>query len=144
MQAIDWYIECWTKKYFRFSGRARRKEFWMFVLFNALVSVVARGAAQAAPALAALPVLYSAAACVPQLAVTVRRLHDIGRSGWWAALPNAAFALAFLLPCAATSVLLMAATVAMLCWLVRPGVAGPNAYGSDPKSGDRPTPSPGL
>ena len=134
MQAIDWYLECWTKKYARFAGRARRKEFWMFGLFNALVAVVLAGVAQAVPALQILPMAYSVAVSIPQLCVSIRRLHDIGKSGWWAALPYGAMSLWFALPCSATALAALAVNIVMLAWYVRPGDAGPNAWGDDPKA----------
>lgn len=75
-------------KYATFSGRASRSEFWWFVLFGFLVNLAASvldaaifgsgdGAAQPIAALTSLSIL------LPNLAVAVRRLHDIGRSGWW-------------------------------------------------------------
>ena len=65
-------------KYATFSGRARRSEFWYFVLFNFLVSFVLG----LIPFLAVLSGLWALAVLIPTLAVTVRRLHDIGKSGW--------------------------------------------------------------
>jgi uncharacterized membrane protein YhaH (DUF805 family) len=98
---MEWYIGCF-RKYADFSGRARRKEYWMFFLFNVLiwaigfclVAVLGGGNVSGGGAfngglnpLAAfiylLLVLYGLASLVPGLAVTVRRLHDTGRSGWW-------------------------------------------------------------
>lgn len=66
-----------TKKYVDFSGRATRPEFWWFFLFEIVVFMVT-GMIH--------PVLYSIAALgllLPGLGVSVRRLHDIGKSGWW-------------------------------------------------------------
>ena len=73
-------------KYSSFRGRARRPEFWYFVLFNFLVQLVL-GIVDATvfgmDNLSPLSNLYSLAVLVPSLAVGARRLHDIGRSGWW-------------------------------------------------------------
>lgn len=66
-------------KYATFSGRARRSEFWYFFLFNALVSI----GLSVIPFLNFLSFLWSLAVLIPMLAVTVRRFHDIGKSGWW-------------------------------------------------------------
>ena len=78
---MNYYIECW-KKYVEFSGRARRKEFWMFVLFNIIASFVA-GAIDRVLGTMMIGSLYSLAVLLPGLAVGARRLHDTDRSGWW-------------------------------------------------------------
>ena len=65
-------------KYATFSGRARRSEFWYFVLFNFLVSFVLG----LIPFLSLVSGLWALAVLIPSLAVTVRRFHDIGKSGW--------------------------------------------------------------
>lgn len=75
-------------KYVTFSGRARRSEYWWFFLFQVVVSVVASlldtalfrsGDSTTGP----ISILAALALLLPSLAVTVRRLHDGGRSGWW-------------------------------------------------------------
>ena len=66
-------------KYATFSGRARRSEFWFFYLFNFLVSLVLG----IIPVLSWVSGLWALAVLIPSLAVTVRRFHDIGKSGWW-------------------------------------------------------------
>lgn len=82
---MQWYIGV-LKKYAVFSGRARRKEYWMFVLFNVLISfgftVLDGLLGTMTEAGGALNSLYGLAILVPSLAVSVRRLHDTGRSGW--------------------------------------------------------------
>lgn len=76
------------KKYAVFSGRARRSEFWWFTLFATIASIVAieidiaifgEGMEDPTP----LSTVLSLALLLPWLSVTVRRLHDIGRTGWW-------------------------------------------------------------
>ena len=79
---MNWYLSCW-KKYVEFSGRARRQEYWMFVLFNFLVSVAIGIVDGILGTNGALGGLYSLAALIPSLAVSVRRLHDTDHSGWW-------------------------------------------------------------
>jgi len=84
---MNWYLQV-LKKYAVFSGRARRKEYWMFSLFNILFA----GAAIVIDNLLDLTVLrlpygvfyfvYAFAIFIPSLAVSVRRLHDVGKSGW--------------------------------------------------------------
>ncbi|QYJ74422.1 MULTISPECIES: DUF805 domain-containing protein [Shewanella] len=78
---MEYYIGAW-KKYADFTGRARRKEFWMFFLFNLIVSI---GMNLVDMALGSMLVgtLYSLAVFLPSLAIGARRLHDTGRSGWW-------------------------------------------------------------
>ena len=86
------------KKYAVFSGRARRKEFWMFYLFNALISLVLLLIALVAGnAGTALSGLYGLAVLVPGLAVTWRRLHDTDRSGWWLLIDLVPYACAIIL-----------------------------------------------
>ena len=70
------------KKYAEFSGTATRQEFWMFVLFNLLVSI----GVSIISGILRIPVmadLYTLAMLIPGFAIGARRLHDIGKSGWW-------------------------------------------------------------
>ncbi|MDR3608381.1 MAG: DUF805 domain-containing protein [Oligoflexia bacterium] len=79
---MNWYFGTW-EKYAVFHGRARRKEYWYFQLFNFIACVVI-GAAQAlAHFPPVLSILFSLASILPGIAVSVRRLHDTNRSGWW-------------------------------------------------------------
>ena len=86
---MNYYIDCITKKYCCFSGRARRKEYWMFVLFNFIAAFIigAVGGFLAGltnvTAFAFLGTIYNLAVLVPSLGLLFRRLHDIGKSGWW-------------------------------------------------------------
>lgn len=78
---MKWYIGAF-KKYATFSGRAHRSEFWFFVLFHFIVTIVAN----IIDAVIGLPIvggIYFLASFLPAIAVTARRLHDTGRSGWW-------------------------------------------------------------
>ena len=70
------------KKYADFTGRARRKEFWMFVLFYFIVSIVL-GIVDSIIGFQLLGLLFSLGSLIPSLAIGARRLHDTGRSGWW-------------------------------------------------------------
>lgn len=78
---MNYYIGCW-KKYVEFSGRARRKEYWMFVLFNVIASILAN-VVDVVLGTMMISTLYSLAVLLPSLAATARRLHDTDRSGWW-------------------------------------------------------------
>ena len=85
------------RKYATFSGRSPRREYWLFLLVYVILAIVASGidqfvlgfgAEQTGPASGVVTLAH----LLPSLAVTVRRLHDIGRTGWWVALPFAIFA----------------------------------------------------
>ena len=85
---MDWYLMA-LKKYAEFQGRAQRKEYWMFTLFNflamvllGLVGALLGGGGEGGLG-DVLQGLYGLGVLVPGIAVTVRRLHDIGKSGWW-------------------------------------------------------------
>ena len=70
------------KKYATFSGRARRKEFWMFALINFIIMVVLSGVDMMLGT-GILSGIYALAVFLPSIAVGARRLHDIGKTGWW-------------------------------------------------------------
>ena len=78
---MEWYLKC-LRQYADFSGRARRKEYWMFTLFNAIISFVFGFIIGLLGLPTEVAYIYSLAVLVPSLAVCVRRLHDIGKSGW--------------------------------------------------------------
>jgi uncharacterized membrane protein YhaH (DUF805 family) len=86
---MSWYLLAWQRAA-DFSGRSRRKEYWYFHLFNGIVMIFLVAFAivfsdQGKPAMLPFGLMfaYGLVVCVPSLAVTVRRLHDIGKSGWW-------------------------------------------------------------
>lgn len=112
---MAWYLGVW-KKYAVFSGRARRREYWMFYLFN-LLATFALAFADSALGLAddsgygPLGGIYALAVLVPSIAVGVRRMHDSNHSGWWIIVPIVSF---------------------VFC--VTDGTSGPNRFGADPKS----------
>ncbi|MGI9255695.1 MAG: DUF805 domain-containing protein [Salinispira sp.] len=77
---MNYYISV-LKQYAVFSGRARRKEYWMFTLISTIISSIISAIVPSVGG------LYSLLVLVPTLAVTVRRLHDTGRRGWWILYP---------------------------------------------------------
>ncbi|MDR2840239.1 MAG: DUF805 domain-containing protein [Paludibacter sp.] len=88
---MKWYIQA-LKRYIDFSGRANRKEYWYFVLFNVIFSLTFLMLALFCAAyflnkgttfFSNLTILYFVIVFLPSMAVTVRRLHDFGKSGWW-------------------------------------------------------------
>ena len=118
---MNWYIEV-LNKYAVFSGRARRREYWMFVLFNviiALVLTIIEGIADAGSegSRSTLATLYGLAVLLPGLAVSVRRLHDTGRSGWWLLIG--------LIP--------IIGTIVLLIFMIQDGRPTDNQYGPNPK-----------
>jgi uncharacterized membrane protein YhaH (DUF805 family) len=78
---MQWYLKV-LKNYVGFEGRARRSEYWWFVLINALILLVL-GVIGRVMNNTILYLLYSLAVFLPGLAVSVRRLHDTDKSGWW-------------------------------------------------------------
>ncbi|WP_421381885.1 DUF805 domain-containing protein [Bacillus salacetis] len=79
---MKWYLKV-LRNYVNFSGRARRKEYWMFMLFNFIISIPLIAIETMADLDEWLTTLYSLLIFLPSFAVLVRRLHDTGRSGWW-------------------------------------------------------------
>ena len=85
---MHWYIEV-LKKYAVFGGRASRPEYWYFFLFNFIIGFVLGfidvliGSFSPEVGMGLLGGLYSLAVLIPGIAVSVRRLHDTGRSGWY-------------------------------------------------------------
>lgn len=78
---MEWYGKV-ISNYIGFTGRARRKEYWMFMLVNLIITLVL-GILSSLFGSELLTKLYSLFIFLPSLAVTVRRLHDTGKSGWW-------------------------------------------------------------
>ncbi|MEF9958033.1 MAG: DUF805 domain-containing protein [Acinetobacter sp.] len=79
---VDWFIKC-LKNYANFSGRARRKEYWFFVLGSIILGFLLGIIGGILRIGDSLGLLLNLALFVPSLAVAARRLHDTGRSGWW-------------------------------------------------------------
>ena len=85
---MNWYLKA-LKKYAVFSGRAQRAEFWYFILFSIIVSIlltvvdIMLGLYNPKSGMGVLSGIYALAILIPSIAVGTRRLHDIGKSGWW-------------------------------------------------------------
>ena len=112
---MKWYFEV-LKKYVKFSGRARRQEYWMFTLFNTIIMFVLMFICKELDN-QTLYLLYFYAVLLPSLAVGARRLHDIGKSGWW-------MLLAFI-P--------IVGWIILIIFFVKDGEEGSNYFGDDPK-----------
>ena len=119
---MGWYLEAF-KKYAVFGGRSRRMEYWSFVLFNFVVFVVLvgidalLGTFSSASGVGLLSGIYGLATLVPILALSVRRLHDIDRSGWWYFIN--------LIP--------LIGAIVMLVFTLLDSTPGHNRYGPNPK-----------
>lgn len=96
-------------KYVDFSGRAARPEFWWFFLFQILVSIVASFLGGTISSLVSLALL------LPALAVGARRLHDIGKSGWWQLIS-----------------LTVIGILVLIYWFVQPSAEGSNQHDKEP------------
>ena len=84
---MDWYLKV-LKNHFNFRDRARRREYWWFVLVNAIITILLGFVQDAlgwsnAEGEGALTIIYGLLLLIPSIAVMVRRLHDTDRSGWW-------------------------------------------------------------
>ncbi len=120
---MNWYLHV-LKQYAVFSGRARRTEYWMFFLFNLIFGVVAffldkiTGLAHGTYGYGPIYGIYMLAMIIPGLAVSVRRLHDVGKSGW--------MILIGLIP--------LVGAIWLLVLFLTAGNVGENKYGPDPKA----------
>lgn len=112
-----------VENYANFKGRARRSEYWYFVLFNALLNLVLFGLTLIVPEVAYLSMLVGLVLLIPGLAVVVRRFHDIGKSGW-----NYAWVLLAVIPIAGLVVAIL-----FLIWFCRDSQPGENKWGPNPK-----------
>ena len=125
---MNWYIKC-LKEYVNFNGRARRKEYWMFVLFNSIASLIltfidhflklqVQVNVLGSPSnISILATVYALAVLLPGIAVCVRRLHDIGKSGW--------YCLIYLIP--------LIGTIWLIVLMCKDSQPGQNQYGPNPK-----------
>ncbi|GAB3902519.1 DUF805 domain-containing protein [Larkinella knui] len=111
---LDNYVAV-LKKYNDFNGRSRRSEYWYFVLINVLVSQVFNFTNillfDGLVLIGWINLLFNLVILVPSIAVAVRRMHDVGKSGWYALIP-----------------------VYNLILACTEGVTGPNEYGNNPKT----------
>ena len=120
--SMDWYLKV-LKQYADFNGRARRKEYWMFVLFNIIFGIIAMvldnvlGLAMDSMGYGPIYLLYVVVLIIPGIAVSVRRLHDLGKSGVMLFL--------VLIP--------IIGAIWLFILFLKEGEEGENEYGPDPK-----------
>jgi len=124
---IDWWKKVVLKNYANFTGRARRAEYWYFVLFNLLlivpfyiIAIVGVTSESTAMSLLGMVVygIVALGTLIPGLAVAVRRLHDTNRSGWYYFIALIPFV----------------GGIILLVWFCTEGTNGSNNYGTDPKN----------
>ncbi|MEN9409047.1 MAG: hypothetical protein RL216_1021 [Pseudomonadota bacterium] len=124
MNMID-AVKAVFSKYATFEGRARRSEYWWFVLFNLIVSIILEAAFGGGHGMGEggmmmggnlVSTLWSLATLLPAIAVGARRLHDIDRTGWWLLL--------WFIP--------LIGWIALIVFFASRGTAGPNRFGNDP------------
>jgi uncharacterized membrane protein YhaH (DUF805 family) len=121
-ERMSWFVEA-LKNYAIFSGRSRRKEYWFFVLFVVVISIVINmidgliGTYESSAGIGLLSGIFSLAILIPSIAVSVRRLHDIDRSGWWVLI----------------SLVPLIGAVVLLVFHLQDSTPGRNRYGSNPK-----------
>lgn len=109
---IEWYKKVVFENYANFDGRARRKEYWMFFLANMIISFgLAFVLGLISPTLGLAVNVYSLAVLIPSIAVGIRRMHDVGKSGWFILIP-----------------------IYNLILACTEGDKGANEYGPDPKN----------
>ena len=111
---MNHYLDAF-KKYATFTGRTSRRGYWTFALIHMviLLGIVGAAAALDMPLLMSLYVIYAFGSMIPALAIGVRRMHDVGKSGWYLLIPIYSLILA-----------------------LTPGQLGSNQWGPDPKGAE--------
>ena len=115
---MEWYLKVVRDNYANFRGRARRKEYWMFFLFNMLFAFITTAVDLVLGTFPLIYVIYILAVIIPSLAVFVRRMHDTGKSGWW-----------FLI-----GLIPIIGAIWLLVLLCTDSDTGENSYGPSPKA----------
>jgi uncharacterized membrane protein YhaH (DUF805 family) len=113
MNIINWYKTVVLENYANFNGRARRSEYWYFILVHIIIFVILGLVDEALGLNFGISDVYMVATLVPNIAVAIRRMHDVGKSGWFILIPIYNFILT-----------------------VTEGEKGSNEYGQDPKNAE--------
>ncbi len=116
-----YFIDIVSKKYMTFEGRARRQEYWFFVLFYAIISIIlgfidGMIGIDLGGGTGILSLVLGLALLIPSLALGARRLHDIDKSGWWQ--------LIVLVP--------LVGIIVLIVFFCLKGTDGSNRFGEDP------------
>lgn len=118
---MNWFLAV-VRKYAVFSGRARRKEYWMFALIYLLIAIVLAMLDGLLGGAGVLSAILAIGLFLPSLGVTVRRLHDTDRSGWWVLVGFIPFV----------------GWIVILVFMCLAGTPGSNQYGEDPLQAGEP------
>jgi uncharacterized membrane protein YhaH (DUF805 family) len=114
---FNWYLDPIQNHYADFQGRTSRRAFWMFTLFNVIISVVLNVIDQLVlDGFTLLSGLYGLALLLPSLGIGVRRLHDIDKSGWWILI----------------GFIPIVGWIILIYWYAQPGNPSPNEWGPPP------------
>jgi len=115
MQNLHWLINPVKNQYFDFEGRATRQQYWMFVLWY-IILYVGLSIIGGVLDLGILAIIFSLAIWAPSIAIGARRLHDIGKSGWWQLL--------LIIP--------IIGWIILIIWLASEGDVADNEFGPSP------------
>jgi uncharacterized membrane protein YhaH (DUF805 family) len=149
---FDWYKKVVFENYANFSGRARRSEYWYFTLVNLIIAFATTAIDKTLDLKFGVNSLYSLAVFIPGLAVSVRRLHDVGKSGWLLlivylviiaaavtlvvtgfATMGGSFSAGMGVGLIVPIIIILALVIWMLVLFCTNGDEGENKYGPDPK-----------
>lgn len=114
---LEMYKKVVLENYANFDGRARRREYWMFILVNFIISIILQiidkmtGLTFGVAEMGILRLIYTLVVMIPGIAVGVRRMHDIDKSGWYVLIP-----------------------IYNIVLFATEGEKGSNQYGADPKN----------
>ena len=115
-EIINCYVD-FFRNYTNFSGRSRRKAYWYVMLVNFIIGLIFGVLTNILGFFSILSGIYSLATLVPGIALALRRLHDIGKSGWWILIG--------LIP--------LVGEILLIIWFCQDSQPGSNQYGPNPK-----------
>lgn len=123
---------CVLEKYFNFQDRAQRSEYWWFALFN-----IGGGLILGLIGITILQGLWSLGLLIPGIAVAIRRLHDLDKSGWWLLLPVGTLILGGAIGALFSAIVIggiiyLVGVGILIYWFIQKGTDGPNQFGPDP------------
>lgn len=127
---INYWLDCLKNKYANFDGRARRSEFWYYNLMNMIIIIALEIVIGVLVAITESPVIgmllgllvliFVLGTFIPSIAVMVRRLHDVGKSGWWYFI----------------SLIPIVGSIWLLVLFCTDSTPGDNEYGPNPKTSE--------
>jgi len=114
---INYWKKVVLENYANFEGRARRAEFWWYVLAGICISIVLNILAAIASVLVILSLIYGLGVLIPGIAVGIRRLHDTDKSGWWLLI----------------GIIPLVGAIVLIVFFATEGTRAPNQWGPSPK-----------